>query len=71
VLGLSTDGITLQQLETILPDEFSKKFRDVKISTRLKIEALYQLSVRDQQDDVERIELEQSLILPSDIDYTQ
>jgi len=71
VLGLSTDGITLQQLETILPDEFGEKFRDVKIGTRLKIEALYQASVRDQQDDIERVELDQSLLVPSDIDYTQ
>lgn len=71
MLGLSTDGITLQQLETILPDEFCEKFRDVKIGTRLKIEALYQVSVRDQQDDIERVELDQSLLVPSDIDYTQ
>lgn len=71
VLGLSTEDITLKQLETILSDQFGKKFRDVKIGTRLKIEALYRASVHDQRDDIERVELDQSLLVPTNIDYTQ
>lgn len=38
---------------------------------RLKIEALYQLSVCEQQDDIERVELDQSLHIPSDVDYSK
>jgi len=70
-LGLSTEGITLRQLEMILPDNFGGKFEDNRIEERLKIEALYQASIYDQQEDIERIEVDQSLLVPKDIDYTQ
>lgn len=71
MLGLSMEDISLQQLQTLLPDQFGGKFEDSNIATRLKIEAFYQASVRDQQDDVERVELDQSLLVPPDIDYTE
>lgn len=71
VLGLTTDGITVQQLESILPNEFGGKFKDSKICERLKIEALYQASVQEQQEDIERVELDQSLLVPNDIDYAK
>lgn len=70
-MGLSTDGITLRQLEMILPDKFDGKFENNRIGERLKIEALYQASVYDQQEDIERVELDQCLLVPKDIDYTQ
>lgn len=70
-MGLSTEGITLRQLEMILPDNFGGKFEDNRIEERLKIEALYQASIYDQQEDIERIEVDQSLLVPKDIDYTQ
>lgn len=70
-MGLYTDGITVQQLETILPDQFGGKFMDGKLNARLKIEALYQLPVCDQKDDIERVELDQSLLIPANIEYTQ
>lgn len=71
ILGLSTLGVSLQQLETILPDKFGHKFQNNNIRNRLKIEALYQASILEQQDDIDRVELDQSLLIPSDIDYTQ
>jgi len=71
MLGLSTEGITIQQLETVIPDKFGGKFKDNRICERLKIEALYQASIYDQQEDIERVELDQSLLVPKDIDYTQ
>jgi len=71
MLGLSTDGVTLRQLEMILPDKFGGKFEDNRIGERLKIEALYQASIYDQQEDIERVEVDQSLLVPKDIDYTQ
>jgi len=71
MLGLSTEGITIQQLKTVIPDKFGKKFEDNRICERLKIEALYQESIYDQQEDIERVELDQSLLVPKDIDYTQ
>lgn len=71
MLGLSTEGITLRQLEMILPDKFGGKFEDNQIGERLKIEALYQASIYDQQEDIERVEVDQSLLVPEDIDYTQ
>lgn len=70
MLGLSTEGITIQQLETVIPDKFGGKFKDNGICERLKIEALYQASIYDQQEDIERVELDQSLLVPKDIDYT-
>lgn len=70
-MGLSTEGVTLEQLKSILPDQFGKEFENCKISERLKIEALYQVSVHDQRDDIERVELDQSLLVPTDIDYSQ
>lgn len=71
ILGLAPDDISIQQIETILPDEFGGKFGDSNINMRLKIEALYQSSVHEQQDDIERVELDQSLFIPSDVDYTK
>jgi len=71
MLGLSTKGITIQQLETVIPDKFGGKFKDSRICERLKIEALYQASIYDQQEDIERVELDQSLLVPKDIVYTQ
>lgn len=71
MLGVSSDSITLNQLETLLPDHFSGKFENSKIKMRLKVEALYQASVRDQQNDIERVELDQSLSVPMDINYTE
>lgn len=70
-MGLSTEGITLQQLEKILPNKFGGKFSNSQIGERLKIEALYQASICDQQEDIERVELDQSLLVPKDLDYTQ
>jgi len=70
-LGLSNEGITLQQLEMILPDNFGRQFEDNRIRERLKIEALYQASIYDQQEDIDRVEVDQSLLVPKDIDYTQ
>jgi len=70
-LGLSTEGITIQQLEMIFPDKFGGKFEDNRIGERLKIEALYQASIYDQQEDIERVEVDQSLLVPKGIDYTQ
>lgn len=71
ILGFSAEGITLQQLEAICPDKFGGKFDDDKLCDRLKIEALYQISVHGQQGDIERVELDQSLLIPTDIDYTE
>ncbi|XP_050434948.1 protein MTO1 homolog, mitochondrial [Adelges cooleyi] len=71
ILGLVTEGITLEQLEKILPHELNGKFNCSKLKTRLKIEAIYHLSVRNQQNEIERMELDQALLLPSDIDYSE
>lgn len=70
-MGLYTDGITVQQLEMILPNQFGGKFMDSKLNARLKIEALYQSSICNQKDDIERVELDQSLLIPANIEYTQ
>jgi len=70
-LGLCTDGITVQHLEAILPDQFGGKFQDNKISARLKIEAFYQTYVHNQKEDIDRVEFDQSLHIPTDINYTQ
>lgn len=70
-MGISTIGTTLNKLETVFPDQFKGKFRDTNIGNRLKIEALYKASILDQHDDIEQVELDQSLHVPSDIDYTQ
>lgn len=71
MLALSSDQITIQQLGTILPDVFKGQFENTKVCNRLKIEALYQTSINDQQDDIERVEHDQSLLIPTDINYNQ
>lgn len=71
ILGLSTSGITLEQLEAKFPNEFGGKFGDSNIKSRLKTEALYHASILEQRDDIERVELDQSLLIPSNTDYTQ
>lgn len=54
-----------------MPDQFGREFENCKINARLKIEALYQTSVHDQQNNIEQVELDQSLLVPTNIDYTQ
>lgn len=55
----------------ILPNTFGGKFEDKKLNERLKIEAIYQASIQDQQDDIERVELDQLLLIPTNLDYRQ
>lgn len=70
-MSLTTDGITVEQLEMILPDKFGGKFECKRLNERLKIEAIYQASIHNQQDDIDRVEFDQLLLVPADIDYRQ
>lgn len=69
VLGFGSDDITLQKLETVLPNQFGGKFKDNKINARLMIEALYRSSIHEQQEDIDRVEQDEMLLVPTDIDY--
>ncbi|XP_050543833.1 protein MTO1 homolog, mitochondrial isoform X2 [Daktulosphaira vitifoliae] len=71
ILGLANEGITLNLLKPILPAQFIKKINDANLETRLKIEAMYHLLVSEQQDDIARMELDQSLIIPSDLNFSE
>ncbi|XP_025416283.1 protein MTO1 homolog, mitochondrial isoform X2 [Sipha flava] len=69
ILSLSTDGITVEQLEMILPDKFGGKFENKRLNERLKIEAIYQASIHDQLNDIEQVELDELLLVPTNLDY--
>lgn len=71
ILSLSTDGITVEQLEMILPDEFGGKFENKRLNERLKIEALYQASIHNQLNDIKQVELDELLLVPTDLNYKQ
>jgi tRNA U34 5-carboxymethylaminomethyl modifying enzyme MnmG/GidA len=55
----------------ILPDKFGGKFENKRLNERLKIEAIYQASIHDQLNDIEQVELDELLLVPTNLDYRQ
>lgn len=69
---LSKDGVTVADLQSVLDDDRVKEMaRDLNLCQRIKIEATYASFIEDQEEDVELIRNEETLLIPDDIDYNE
>ncbi|KAK9503375.1 hypothetical protein O3M35_009937 [Rhynocoris fuscipes] len=70
MLSLANENITVEMLAKCLPKEFSKLAENEELCRRIKIEALYNFAVAQQQEQVQQIREDQAMVIPSGIDYT-
>lgn len=70
MLSHANDNITIEMLAKCLPNEFSKLAENEDLCRRIKIEALYNFAVGQQQEQVQQIRQDQAMIIPSGIDYS-
>ena len=64
---LAYPDITMSDVETVMPEVPAL---DVRIKTQLGIEATYSSYIERQNDDVAALRREESLLLPTDLDYS-
>ncbi|KAM7345150.1 protein MTO1 homolog, mitochondrial [Cochliomyia hominivorax] len=69
MLGIPADNIVLNDLIKIMPQELGHLKDDLSIGERIKIEALYEHFVEEQSKDAEQVKMEESLIIPKNINY--
>jgi tRNA U34 5-carboxymethylaminomethyl modifying enzyme MnmG/GidA len=70
MLSVSHDDITVEKLIKALPDAFSQLGNDRNLNQRLRIEALYEAALIEQQEEVMEVRRDEALRIPSHIDYT-
>lgn len=70
MLSVSHDEVTVQKLAMALPDVFTQLVDDRNLTQRLKIEALYEAALVEQQEEVMEVRRDEALRIPSHIDYT-
>jgi tRNA U34 5-carboxymethylaminomethyl modifying enzyme MnmG/GidA len=70
MLSVSHDEITVEKLVKALPDVFSQLGDDKNLNQRLRIEALYETALVEQQEEVMEVRRDEALRIPSHIDYT-
>uniref|UniRef100_A0A8C5R246 5-taurinomethyluridine-[tRNA] synthase subunit MTO1, mitochondrial n=1 Tax=Leptobrachium leishanense TaxID=445787 RepID=A0A8C5R246_9ANUR len=66
---LKYQGVDLEVLSRIFPDAL-KRFVQRQIAERLKIEAIYEYHVTQQQREIAEVQKDEALVLPEDIDYS-
>jgi tRNA U34 5-carboxymethylaminomethyl modifying enzyme MnmG/GidA len=70
MLSVSHDDITVEKLMKVLPDVFSQLGNDRNLNQRLRIEALYEAALVEEQEEVMEVRRDEALRIPSYIDYT-
>jgi tRNA U34 5-carboxymethylaminomethyl modifying enzyme MnmG/GidA len=70
MLSVSHDEITVERLSKALPDVFAQLADDRNLNHRLKVEALYEAALVEQQEEVMEVRRDEALRIPSHIDYT-
>ncbi|KAL5284954.1 MTO1 family protein [Megaselia abdita] len=70
MLAMSNDNITCEDLSKV-DDALKWLSGEPQIAQRIKIEALYEFSVKEQMKDVEEVRKDEKLVIPKDIDYFQ
>ncbi|MEE6497337.1 hypothetical protein FKM82_002713 [Ascaphus truei] len=66
---LRYQGMDLEKLSEVFPDTLRRFSAKREIAQRLKIEAVYELIVSQQQREIAEVRRDESLALPEDIDY--
>uniref|UniRef100_A0A182NHG3 tRNA uridine 5-carboxymethylaminomethyl modification enzyme C-terminal subdomain domain-containing protein n=1 Tax=Anopheles dirus TaxID=7168 RepID=A0A182NHG3_9DIPT len=69
MLAISNDEITANRVCAVEPTVLGWIREDPELCERLKIEALYSLSIEDQSREVEEVQRNESLRIPDAIDY--
>uniref|UniRef100_A0A182QNT9 tRNA uridine 5-carboxymethylaminomethyl modification enzyme C-terminal subdomain domain-containing protein n=1 Tax=Anopheles farauti TaxID=69004 RepID=A0A182QNT9_9DIPT len=69
MLAISNDAITTERVCAVEPTVLGWIREDLELCQRLKIEALYSLSIEDQSREVEEVQRNESLRIPDAIDY--
>uniref|UniRef100_A0A182SUA2 tRNA uridine 5-carboxymethylaminomethyl modification enzyme C-terminal subdomain domain-containing protein n=1 Tax=Anopheles maculatus TaxID=74869 RepID=A0A182SUA2_9DIPT len=69
MLAISNDEITTERVCAVEPNVLGWILDDPELCQRLKIEALYSLSIEDQSREVEEVLRNESLRIPDAIDY--
>lgn len=70
MLAMANDNINCDDLSKV--DDTLKWLSDEpQIANRIKIEALYEFSVKEQMHDIHEVKREEMLVIPKDIDYFQ
>ena len=70
MLSVSHDEVTVEKLAKALPDVFTQLLDGRNLTQRLKIEALYEAALVEQQEEVMEVRRDEALRIPSHIDYT-
>jgi tRNA uridine 5-carboxymethylaminomethyl modification enzyme len=70
ILSVSHDEVTVEKLAMALPDVFAQLVDDRNLTQRLKIEALYEAALLEQQEEVMEVRRDEALRIPNHIDYT-
>uniref|UniRef100_A0A182JLL0 tRNA uridine 5-carboxymethylaminomethyl modification enzyme C-terminal subdomain domain-containing protein n=1 Tax=Anopheles atroparvus TaxID=41427 RepID=A0A182JLL0_ANOAO len=69
MLAISNDDITAERVCAVEPAVLGWIRDDPELARRLKIEALYSLSIEDQSREVEEVQRNENLRIPAAIDY--
>lgn len=70
MLTINHDEITVEKLTEALPDVFTELADDRNLNHRLKVEALYEAALVEQQEEMTEVKRDEALRIPSHIDYT-
>jgi tRNA U34 5-carboxymethylaminomethyl modifying enzyme MnmG/GidA len=70
ILSVSHDEITVEKLTRALPDVFTPLVDDRNLNHRLKIEALYEAALVEQQEEMMEVKRDEALRIPIHMDYT-
>jgi tRNA U34 5-carboxymethylaminomethyl modifying enzyme MnmG/GidA len=70
MLSINHDEITVEKMTKALPDVFTQLANDRNLNHRLKIEALYEAALVEQQEEMMEVKRDEALRIPSHMDYT-
>jgi len=65
------EGFDMSRLNAVLSGQLSHLTTDENLCKRIRIEALYATAVEDQKAEIRQMQIDESLPLPDDIDYSR
>ncbi|XP_074642568.1 5-taurinomethyluridine-[tRNA] synthase subunit MTO1, mitochondrial-like [Tubulanus polymorphus] len=66
---LGTNDVTCEMLAAAVPDDFNMIVENPQVALKLKIQAMYDNSLKEQMQQIEEVKKEEKLLLPEDLDY--
>lgn len=69
MLSIAKNGVEVEQVAQLHPDELGWVSRNNELCRRLKIEAIYEMLICDQAEEVEEVRRDEKLIIPNTLDY--